>query len=104
MWGTITYIYNNFYNKILLILIIISILSILLIILNKFIFKFLNNKSILQYRTFNRGLETYEFGTQSIGLITTVSNNQFIILTILFLLFDIELIFIIPWVINITYL
>ena len=72
------------------------VLSVLLIVLNKLIFQLIQNKSNSQLRTYTKGLETYEFGTHSIGLITTLSNNQFIILSIIFLLFDIELIFIIP--------
>ena len=99
------------------------VLSLLLIILNNFIFNntyFIKNQIVLKSqnrllncrrlgfnfisnqkkRSTSKGLETYEFGTQSIGSITTISSNQFLILAILFLLFDIELIFLIPWCIG----
>ena len=72
------------------------ILSFLLILLNKIVFKFLNLKTLNNVRSKNKGLETYEFGTHSIGLVSTISSNQILILAIIFLLFDIEIIFLIP--------
>lgn len=69
--------------------------------LNLIFYKILENKAISKERSLNKGLETYEFGTHSIGLVTTISSNQFLILAILFLLFDIELVFLIPWTIGI---
>jgi NADH:ubiquinone oxidoreductase subunit 3 (subunit A) len=72
------------------------ILSSILIILNRIFSKLIKLKSISTERSVTRGYETYEFGTHSIGSISTMSNNQFIILAILFLIFDVELIYIIP--------
>ena len=86
----------------MLIFLLIIILSTLLVILNKIVFKFLKLNTVSQTRSKNKGLETYEFGTHSIGLISTVSSNQIFILAIIFLLFDIEIIFLISWVINLN--
>ena len=98
------FIYNYTINKFISILIIPLILDILLIVLNKLLSKLIKIKSISSVRSDTKGLEIYEFGTHSIGVITTISNNQFIILCILFLIFDIELIFLIPFIIEIKLL
>lgn len=84
----------------MIVFVLVLILSILLIVLNKILFKLLKLKSINNKRSLNRGLETYEFGTHSIGMVYSISSNQIFILSVIFLLFDIELIFLIPWVIN----
>ena len=72
------------------------ILLIVLTALNKVLAKLINPKSAQFVRSNTKGKETYEFGTHSIGTLKSISNNQFIILAILFLIFDIELIFLIP--------
>lgn len=84
----------------MIVFVLVLILSILLIVLNKILFKLLKLKSINNKRSLTRGLETYEFGTHSIGMVYSISSNQIFILSVIFLLFDIELIFLIPWVIN----
>ena len=90
-------IFTSFYSVIILILI----LSILLILLNQILFKLLHNQKSNQERIKNKGLETYEFGTHSVGLISTIGSNQIFVLAIIFLLFDIEIIFLVPWIINV---
>ena len=89
-------LYNYNLYKLCLIVIVPTILAGILINLNKFLHKLLSIKSLSSKRSTLKGLETYEFGASSIGNIVTISNNQFIILSILFLIFDIELIFLIP--------
>ena len=83
--------YNNSIKVVMLVLI----LAVLLVILNQIVFNFLKISSAGNIRSKNRGLETYEFGTHSIGSVSTISSNQIFILAIIFLLFDIEIIFII---------
>ena len=73
-------------------------------LLNKIIYKIIENKTVNTKRSTKKGLETYEFGTQSIGYISSISSNQFIILGILFLLFDVELVFLIPWCVGSDFL
>ena len=94
--------YQSTYQTFYQIIILITLLSALLIILNKVLYKILKLKSFSNIRSKNRGLETYEFGTHSIGLVSTISSNQIFILAIVFLLFDIEILFIVPWIVNIN--
>ena len=96
--GLFINLFENFYLLSLLVVV----LSSLLILLNKILFKLLRLKSISSARSSSRGLETYEFGTHSVGSVGTISSNQIFILAIIFLIFDIELIFLIPWVINLN--
>lgn len=72
----------------------------LLVILHKILFKELKLKSVLGVRSNTRGLETYEFGTHAVGSVGTIGSNQIFLLAIIFLIFDIELIFLLPWLIN----
>ena len=98
MEGLYKDLFLNFYFIILLSFV----LSLLLVLLNKCVFKFLTVPFTNQARTKNRGFETYEFGTHSVGSVSTISSNQVFILAIIFLLFDIELVFLISWVVNLN--
>ena len=93
--------YKNIFTSFCSVIILILILSILLILLNQILFKLLHNQKSNQERIKNKGLETYEFGTHSVGLISTIGSNQIFVLAIIFLLFDIEIIFLVPWIINV---
>lgn len=98
-------LYNSLGVQDIIILITVPIiLMVVLITLNKIFSKLIKLKSLQSIRSTNRGRETYEFGTNSIGSVKSISNNQFIILAILFLIFDIELIFLLPWILNIKFL
>ena len=94
--------YAGLFLKFYWLFLLVAVLSFLLVVLNKIIFKFLKLKSNSQLGSKNKGLETYEFGTHSVGMISTISSNQIFILAIIFLLFDIEIIFLVPWILNLN--
>lgn len=72
--------------------------SILLIALNRLLYYEKNTQLPYWNRIFWKGSTTFEFGAESMGTADLVVNNQFIILGIIFILFDLEVVFLIPWV------
>ena len=79
------YIYNSFLN-IIIFFIVAFLFSGLLLTLN-FIFYTLKEERYKNRHTF----KPYEFGTTTISALQTVNNSHFFILSILFIIFDVEL-------------
>ena len=67
-----------------------------------FILYKLNNKILLYKNEKNYDLSNniYEYGSSTIGNLSSLSNTNFYILGIIFILFDTELIFFYPWIIS----
>lgn len=85
---------NKVWLLFFIIFIILYIISYLLYIINNKIILYKNNKK------YNMSMNIYEYGSSTIGNLSSLSNTNFYILAILFILFDTELIFFYPWIMS----
>ena len=83
---------NNYLN--LLIFVIVATLFGTLLYLLNFLIYALKKKRYQNIHTF----KTYEFGTTSIGNLQGITNSHFYLLSILFILFDVEIMYIYIWI------
>ena len=54
-----------------------------------------------RYRN-RRSYKVYKFGTTTVGFSQTINNSHFFILSILFIIFDVELLYLYVWVLGIS--
>ena len=93
------HIFITNYIHLILFFILAVIFGLLLYIINFILY------SLKEQRYKNRHVfKTFEFGTTTIGTLHTLSNSHFFILSILFIIFDVEIFFMYLWILNINVL